>query len=74
MARRVATPTEAIDLNAKRWNVYHIVNRVRPDLVNGSASDCDIIEIRWISYDIDPVRRNVQGGVLNALFKSSTDA
>lgn len=74
MARRVATPTEAIDLNAKRWNVYHIVNRVRPDLVNGSASDCDIIEIRWISYDIDPVRRNVQGGVLNARFNSSTDA
>jgi len=73
-ARRVATPTEAIDLNAKGWNVYHTVNRVRPDLKDGSASDQDIIQIRWIPYDVDPVRRDAQGNVLNARIHSSTDA
>ena len=57
--RCVGSPTEALDLNAQGWNVYHTINTVKSDLV-GSASDSDITEIRWIPYDIDPIRRNAQ--------------
>lgn len=73
---------KAAEYNSEFFNAYHTINPIHPDfrgrqLRNGrtsmSAGDDDIARIRWVPYDIDPVRRGPDGLVLKGKH-SATDA
>lgn len=46
----------AVAQNALGRNCYHITNRIVSDIPNSDADDDQIERLRWVLYDIDPVR------------------
>lgn len=51
-------------LSVAGYNCYHTINPISPTLGAPSASDGDIVRIRWIPYDVDPDRKAPDGSKL----------
>ena len=54
----------ALEQNARGYNVYHTVNPIIPTFSGKNAGDDDIARLRWIPYDIDPLRHDAEGQAL----------
>lgn len=63
---------KAAEFNGDFFNAYHTINPINPEFRGKNASDDDIARIRWVPYDIDPVRRGPDGLVLKGKH-SATD-
>jgi hypothetical protein len=51
-------------LSAAGYNCYHTINPISATLGVPSASDGDILRVRWIPYDVDPDRKAPDGSKL----------
>src|SRR5579864_9390812 len=63
----------ALEQNASGYNVYHTVNPIIPTFSGKNAGDDHIARLRWIPYDVDPIRREPDGQPLKGK-QSATDA
>jgi hypothetical protein len=62
----------ALERNADGYNVYHTVNPIIPTFSGRNAGDDDIARLRWIPYDVDPIRSDADGQPLKGKH-SATD-
>jgi hypothetical protein len=75
-ALKSAFERDAIKLNSDGYNIYTVINPIKPDCINSAAKDLNILHRKWLLIDIDKAsseKRPATQAELNAAKELATN-